>query len=192
MQRPAKSVGAMQDKAYRAYLRRECKFALRLATELADSGNTYGRVLLARMYVDGECVPRDLLKAEALLDQAKQLGSADAAYQKAAIYHLRDNSAGYFESVCAAARAGSVAAKTALGRCYLFGIGTSADEERGVAILIDAARKKSLPARFALAHYELLRAKSFVRILGHGLTMIALNIYKWYLIRFRPYSPKLD
>ena len=171
--------------------RKDYPTAARLARELAATGDVYGRIVLGRLYAEGLGVEKNLIEAERLLDEAQRLGSREAAYQKAAIFSERSDLAGEFTALSVAANAGSLAARTALGRCYLFGVGTSANVSLGESLLSEASARGSVSAKYYLAHYRLLHTAGFADYFVQSARMLFNGLYRRYLRRYRPNSQKL-
>jgi TPR repeat protein len=171
--------------------RRDYSRAACLARELAATGDTYGRIVLARLYAEGHGVKQNLAEAERLLDEAQRLGSREAAYQKAVIFSERSDLAGVFTALIVATKAGSLEARTALGRCYLFGVGTPANVALGESLLSEAIARGSVSAKYDLAHYRLLHAAGFADVCIQSARMLFYGLYRRYLRRYRPNSDKL-
>jgi TPR repeat protein len=157
-----------------------------------DEGNVYGRILFARMLMEGLGVQRDTARAERLLNEAEQLGSAETAYQKAGLYVLSGDSRRYLEAVQKAAHTGSLPATTRLGRAYLLGLDTEFKPSVGEALLVDAARRGSIRAKHVLAYYRAQHPRGFLDSLRQIGQMIGYGWYCRYLAWKDPTSDRLD
>jgi TPR repeat protein len=173
-----------QAEALDATRRRDFGTARRIADELMAAGDPYGRILLARLYMDGSGVEQNLDLALKLLQEAEALGSVEASYQQTGIFARKNDQEAYFKSLRKAARAGCLPAKVGLGRCYLWGAGTPQDVPYGEKILMEAAAQGSVKARHILAYFRLRHSKGYFEFAGRlGQTILYgywSRLIKWY------------
>lgn len=172
-----------RDAAIGAVRQRDFATAVRLARDLTDSGDVYGRIVLARLYMDGSGVPQNLAEAERLLNESESLGSAIASYQKAGLFSLRNDPERMFDALKTAASAGILPAQCALGRCYLWGIGTAPNIPLAESLLIEAAKQGNVRARHVLAYYRAQHPRGVIDFFRQILAMIGFGWYCRFVLR---------
>ena len=110
------------ESAKRSYEQADYANALKEATPLAEQGNPDAQLILGKMYLKGQGVPRDPDRANKWFTQAAKQGNADSQFFLGAWYLLphRDVEAGLKWMRLSAAQ-GNQDAQLLLGRAYLQG-----------------------------------------------------------------------
>ena len=110
------------ESAKRSYEQANYANALKQATPLAEQGNPDAQLILGKMYLKGQGVPRDPDRANKWFTQAAKQGNADSQFFLGAWYLLphRDVEAGLKWMRLSAAQ-GNQDAQLLLGRAYLQG-----------------------------------------------------------------------
>ena len=118
-------------------------------------GDARARKPLARAYVQGEGVPRDLDRAAALLEPLARRGDVGAQYELGKIYQEQGDLAAAQAAFAGAAAAGSEPAAVRLARLLADPDNPAADRARAYEMLLPVAESGNVGAQYELGRlYE--------------------------------------
>jgi uncharacterized protein len=137
--------------AYNALQAGQQQEALKLFEKLAEEGSATAWINLGWMYQSGSGVQRDLAHAQRCYERAMTTGSQMAEHYLASVHRQRGEFIQALQHYERAARAGCLPSIYWAGTMHLKGEGTSADSQKALRYLTEAATRGHVFARRDLA-----------------------------------------